>query len=79
MAEPIDNRLLFQILKGLQTRVSFLEAMLGEIRDGFASIRSHRAALQGEAVDLDRRLDELEESIEHIKRRLRLSEPREPS
>ncbi|HEX5077975.1 MAG TPA: hypothetical protein VFV80_02415 [Geminicoccaceae bacterium] len=79
MAEPVDNRLLFQILKGLQTRVSFLEEMLGEIRDGFASIRSHRAALQGEAVDLDRRLGELEESFERIERRLRLSEPREPS
>ena len=79
MAERIDNQLLFHILKGLQVRVSLLEAMLSEIRAGFASIRSYRAALQGEAVDLERRLDGLEESIERIKRRLCLSEPGEPS
>jgi hypothetical protein len=65
VAERIDNRLLFQILKGLQTRVTMLEAMLGDIRDGFASIRAQRS-VRGEAGVLERRVDELERSLEPL-------------
>jgi hypothetical protein len=70
MAERIDDRLLYQILKGLQARVTVLEAMLGEIRDGFMSIRGLRSTLQAEAGALERRVDELERSLERVHRRL---------
>ena len=70
MAERIDDRLLYQILKGLQARVTMLEAMSGEIRDGFASIRAQRSTVPGEASALERRVDELERSLERVHRRL---------
>jgi septal ring factor EnvC (AmiA/AmiB activator) len=70
MAERIDDRLLYQILKGLQARVTMLEAMLGEIRDGFASIRAQRSTVEAEASALERRVDELERSLERVHRRL---------
>lgn len=76
MADLIDNRLLYQILKSLQARVTLLEAMLGEIRDGFASIGAQRSA-PAEAGALKRRVEELERSLERVERRMQTPEQRE--
>ena len=56
MAERIDDRLLYQILKGLQARVTMLKAMLGEI-PRFRVIRAQRSTVQAEASALERRVD----------------------
>lgn len=39
MPEPIDNRLIYEVLKDLQARLANLEGMRREMREGFASLR----------------------------------------
>jgi hypothetical protein len=79
MAEPIDNRLIYEVLKDLQARLASLEEMRGEMREGFASLRAHMATQHGDAAFLERRIIELERDMERVKRRLQFSEqPGEP-
>jgi hypothetical protein len=79
MAEPIDNRLIYEVLKDVQTRLASLEEMRLEMRDGFASLRAHMATQHGDAVFLERRVIELEKDMERVKRRLQLADPADPS
>jgi hypothetical protein len=72
MPEPIDSRLVYEILKDVQTRLAHLEGMRGEMREGFASIRAHMATQHGDAAFLERRVIELERDMERVKRRLEL-------
>jgi hypothetical protein len=43
MAEPIDNRLIYEVLKDVQARLASLEEMRIEMREGFVSLRAHAA------------------------------------
>jgi hypothetical protein len=79
MAEPIDNRLIYEILKDVQGRFAGLEGMRDEVREGFASIRAHMATQHGDAAFLERRVIELERDMERVKRRLELVDEPERS
>ena len=79
MAEPVDNQLIYEVLKDVQTRLVSLEGMRDDMREGFASLRAHMATQHGDAVFLERRLMELERDMERVKRRLQLSDPADPS
>ena len=74
MAERIDNNLICEILKNMQARLAGLEGMQGEMREGFASLRTHLATQHGDAAFLERRVIELEKDMERVKRRLELAE-----
>ena len=72
MAEPIDSRLIYEILQDVQARLAHLEGMRDEMREGFASIRAHMATQHAHAAFLERRIIELERDMERVKRRLEL-------
>jgi hypothetical protein len=74
VAEPLDNRLIYGILKDLQVRLSRLEGMRDEMREGFASLRPHMATQHADAAFLERRVVELERDMARVKRRLELAE-----
>jgi hypothetical protein len=74
MAEPVDNRLIYEILKDLQARLATLEDMRGEMREGFASLRAHMATQHADAAFLERRVVEPERDVGRIKRRLELAD-----
>ena len=71
MPEPIDNRLIYEVLKDVQVRLANLEGMRSEMREGFAS-RAHMATRHGDAAFIERRVVELERDVERIKHRLDL-------
>lgn len=60
MPEPIDNRLIYEVLKDVQMRLANLVGMRSEMREGFASLRAHMAARHGDAAFIERRVVELE-------------------
>ena len=74
MAEPIDNRLIYEVLKDVQARIASVEGMRDEMPEGFASLRAHVATQHGEAAFLERRVLELKRDMERVKRRLQLAE-----
>jgi hypothetical protein len=74
VAEPIDNRLIYEVLKDVQTRLASLEDMRGEMREGFASLRAHMVTQHADAAFLERRVVELERDVGRIKRRLELAD-----
>ena len=74
MAEPIDNRLIHEILKDVQARLANLEDMRGEMREGFASLRAPMATQHADAAFLERRVVDLERDVERIRRRLELAD-----
>ena len=75
MAERIDNNSIYEILRNVQARLAGLDGMRSEMRDGFASLRSHFATQHGDAAFLERRVIELEKDMERVKRRLELAGP----
>lgn len=79
MAEPIDNQLIYEILKHVQARSASLEGMRGEMRDGFASLRAPMATRHADAAFLERRVVALERDMERVKRRLQLADSTDPS
>jgi hypothetical protein len=79
MAEPLDNRLVYEVLKDVQTRLASLEGMRDEMREGFASLRAHMATQHGDAAFLERRVLQLERDMERVKRRLQLADPADSS
>jgi septal ring factor EnvC (AmiA/AmiB activator) len=74
MAEPIDNRLIYRVVKDVQARLASLEDMRSEMREGFASLRAHMATQHADAAFLERRVVELERDVGRIKRRLDLAD-----
>jgi hypothetical protein len=74
MAEPLDRRLIYEILEDVQARLSRLEGMRDEMREGFASLRAHMVTQRAGAAFLERRVVELERDMARVKRRLELAE-----
>lgn len=68
MPEEVDNRLIYEILKSVQLRLANLEALCGEMSDMFAMVRA--GATHREADLLERRLAELERTLDRLGRRL---------
>jgi hypothetical protein len=73
MAEQIDNRLVYEILKSVQGRLALLEGMFSEMRDVFALLRTR--GTRGDAAVLEHRLAELERTLERLERRLEKDRP----
>jgi hypothetical protein len=68
MAEQIDNRLVYEILKSVQGRLALLEGMCSEMRDVFALLRTRGTSR--EAAVLEHRLAELERTLDRLERRV---------
>jgi hypothetical protein len=68
MAEQIDNRLIYEILKSVQGRLTLLEGMCGEMRNMLALLRTR--GTRRDAAVLEVRLAELERTLERLERRL---------
>ena len=79
MAEPIDNRLICEVLEDVQARLASLEGMRDEMRDGFACLRAHMATRHGAAAFLEPRVLERERDMERVKHRLQLADPADPT
>ena len=73
MAEHVDNRLVYEILKSVQGRLALLEGMFSEMRDVFALLR--RRGTGRDAAVLEHRLGELERTLERLERRLENDRP----
>ena len=50
MADKVTNELIFEHLRRMQGDISELKQMRVEMREGFASMRSHFFAQQGDIV-----------------------------
>lgn len=68
MAEQIDNRLIYEILKSVQGRLALLEGMCGEMRKMLALLRTR--GTRRDAAVLEDRSAELERTLERLERRL---------
>lgn len=68
MAEQVDNRLIYEILKSVQLRLANLEALCSEMSDVFALLRA--GVTSRDADVLERRLAELERTLDRLGRRL---------
>jgi septal ring factor EnvC (AmiA/AmiB activator) len=73
MTEP-NYELIRDILRNLQADVSELKKMRHEMREGFASIRSHLVAMKTDHGMLERRLMDAEIDIDRVKTRLDLND-----
>jgi hypothetical protein len=73
MAEHVDNRLVYEILKSVQGRLALLEGMFSEMRDVFALLRMRGTGR--DAAVLEHRLAELERTLERLERRLENDRP----
>jgi hypothetical protein len=73
MAEHVDNRLVYEILKSVQGRLALLEGMFSEMRDVFALLRTRGTGR--DAAVLEHRLGELERTLERLERRLENDRP----
>jgi hypothetical protein len=77
VAEPIDNRLIDEVLKDVQTRLARLEGCA--TRCATASRPRGRTWRPSEAVFLERGVLELERDMERGKRRSQVADPADPS
>lgn len=74
MSEKVTNELMFEHLRRIQADIGDLKLMRTELREGFASMRSHFMAQQGDLSLFERRILHLEESISRINQRLDISD-----
>ena len=65
-----DMALMLDILKKLQADVSELKEMRHEMREGFASIKSHMTGLVGDVFSHERRLLNVEDELTRLKNRI---------
>ena len=68
MAEQVDNRLIHEILKNVQQRLANLEALCSEMGEVFG--RMPAGVTSRDADVLERRLAELERTLDRLGRRL---------
>jgi septal ring factor EnvC (AmiA/AmiB activator) len=73
MVEP-NYELIRDILRNIQSDVSDLKKMRQEMREGFASIRSHLVAMKTDHGMLERRLMDAETELDRVKTRLDLND-----
>jgi septal ring factor EnvC (AmiA/AmiB activator) len=70
MTDAIDNKLLYEVLKQIQADVAELKQARQEMREGFASIKSHITGLIGDVFSHERRMLNIEDEILRLKNRL---------
>lgn len=62
-----DSTLILEVLKKIQADVSELKDARQEMREGFASIKSHMTGLVGDVFSHERRILNLEDEIMRLK------------
>ena len=67
MSEKPDNDLMIEILKQIQSGVSELKEARQEMREGFASIKSHMTGLVGDVFSHERRILNIEDELSRLK------------
>ena len=72
MTSNVTNELIFEHLRKIQSDLSEVRQMRGEMREGFAAIRQHMAAQHNDVTLLEYRLLAIESEVERIKSRLEL-------
>lgn len=70
MTDKVTNELLFEHLRRIQNDIGELKQMRVEMREGFASMRTHFLAQQGDISTFERRLIDLEDNVSRINHRL---------
>ena len=70
MTKDVDQTLVLEILKKIQTDISELKDMRNEMREGFASIKSHITGLIGDVFSHERRILNIEDEIMRIRNSL---------
>tara|TARA_R110002020_G_scaffold224505_7_gene434034 strand:- start:1035 stop:1268 length:234 start_codon:yes stop_codon:yes gene_type:complete len=69
MAE-VTNELIYEILKGIQDRLSKIEDSQRDIREELIGVRLHMHAMQGEINSIFARTSAIEDRLTKIERRL---------
>ena len=70
MSNNADQKLMFETLKQIQADLSELKEMRHEMREGFASIKSHITGLVGDVFSHERRILNIEDEIMRLKSQL---------
>ena len=65
---------MFEMLKQIQTDLSELKEMRHEMREGFASIKSHITGLVGDVFSHERRILNIEDELLRLKSKIDQSE-----
>ena len=66
----ITNELIYGVLKQIQADVAELKQARQEMREGFASVKSHMSGLIGDVFSHERRILNIEDEILRLKTRL---------
>lgn len=72
MTEPHD--LILDHLSAIRSELAELPRLRSEMREGFATQRAHYAVSHGDQALLERRLIEIEQELDRVKRRLGLQD-----
>jgi hypothetical protein len=69
MAE-VTNELIYEVLEGLQTRMSIIEDRLTDLNSQFIAMRQHMTAFQGDVNNIYVKASNIETRLARIERRL---------
>ena len=69
MAE-VTNELIYEVLKGIQFRMSNMEDGIREVKGELVAIRGHMLATQSDIANIYDKLGKIEHRVERIERRL---------
>jgi hypothetical protein len=73
----VTNELMYKILKQVQSDVAELKQMRQEMREGFASIKSHMSGMIGDVFSHERRILNLEDDMLKLQRKVELPDEAE--
>lgn len=76
MADNISDAIM-PILKKIQGDIAELKEMRQEMREGFASIKSHMTGVVGDVFSHERRILNLEDDVLKLRRKVELSDEAE--
>jgi len=70
----VTNELIYEVLKGMQTRLSNIEGGIVEVKTELRAVRGHMNAMQTDIANLYNSVDALGHRVERIERRLELTD-----
>jgi hypothetical protein len=73
----VTNELMYKILKQVQSDVAELKQMRQEMREGFASVKSHMSGMIGDVFSHERRIFNLEDDMLKLQRKVELPDEAE--
>ena len=74
MAEQVDNSMIFEVLKKVQSTVNAMALDISDLKSRMTSMKIHLAEQASQIAALNGRLDRLEERVSRIERRLDLAD-----